>query len=303
MNSLVFACMATTDASQPEALLLAKSIRTFAGNYSQSPIWVLVPSSVILSTDTRNQFTALDVQIHSYHIDSQTIQFPFAGKVYASAAAEALAKGHTELLVWMDRGSIVLREPKQLLLQREKQLGCRPVDHLLIGSPYDNPLDDFWSEVYRSCGVSQANVFPMQTSADRIKIRPYINAGLLVVRPEINLVRLWRDTFHNLFRDQRFSDFYQQDFIYQIFTHQALLTGCILSILKRADIDILSHLVNYPLHMHEQYPPELRPKSINELVSLRYEEFFSDPAWQDKIQVDGALGDWLVEGVISLPKA
>lgn len=298
---MVFAYLTTADGAQSPGLMLAESIRSFAGDYSDAPIWVLVPQAVEeMPAENKDQFAALDVRLQAFEINGNALQFPFASKVYASAAAESLADGQSEILVWMDRGSLVIQEPRQMLLKRGKKLACRPVDHILIGSPYDQPLDPYWEFVYQSCGVKGDDIFPMITSADQIKIRPYINAGMLVVRPETGLLRKWRDTFQRLYQDSRLMDFYQQNRLYEIFTHQTILAGSILSTLNQAEIEELNHLVNYPLHMHAQYPPDLRPQSINELISLRYEDFFSNPAWQDQIQVDGSLKDWLAEKVIGL---
>ncbi len=298
---MIFACYVADQKDIPTALILAESIRSFAGDFSAVPIWLMMPQeSKQLSKNVRAKIDALDLKLHPFEIETQAAGFPFAGKVVASAAAESLALEQAVQLVWMDTISMVINSPDELLLNQGVLLGCRPVDHLLIGPRYDQPLNPYWDLVYQVCGVKQKNVFPMITSVDQIKIRPYINAGMLVVRPEEKLLRLWRDTFLDFYQDQRFLDFYQEDFIYQIFIHQAVLTGCILSTFTQAEINILPHLVNYPLHMHDQYPADLRPQSINELISLRYEDFFSDPAWQDQIQVDGLLKDWLVERVIGL---
>jgi len=57
----------------------------------------------------------------------------------------------------------------------------------------------------------------------------------------------------------------------------------------------LPYLVNYPLHMHSQYPADRRPKTLNEVISFRYERFFSKPDWQDVIRVEPPLKDWLTE--------
>jgi hypothetical protein len=298
MNEMVFACLAADNKDLLMAQLLGESIRTFAGDFSESPIWVLVPKT---SNDLTTHFAPkFDISIFPFEIDVQPFDFPFAAKVVASAAAEVRAINRASQLVWMDTGSMVINPPHELLLKEDVKLGCRPVDHLLIGSPFEAPIDDFWADVYLSCGVDLEHIFPMRTSADQIKIRPYINAGMLVVRPEHQLLRFWRDKFLEIYPDRRFLAYYRQDYLYQIFIHQAVLAGCILSHLQQDEIVELPHQVNYPLHMHTQFPANLRPQSINELVSIRYEDFFSHPAWQDQIQVDGPLKEWLEDRIASL---
>jgi hypothetical protein len=253
-----------------------------------------------LSQSVRAKIDTLGIKLHPFELNAQEAGFPFAGKVVASAAAESLALDQADQLVWMDTMSMVINPPDELVLNQGSLLGCRSVDHVLIGSPYEKPIDPFWESVFQSCGVTDDNIFPMITSADRVKIRPYINAGMLVVRPKHKLLQHWRDNFLAIYQNSRFMNLYDQKQLLKIFIHQAVLTDCILSTFTQAEINIFSHLVNYPLHMHSQYPADLRPQSINEFISLRYEDFFSDPAWQDQIQVDGSLKDWLAERVIGL---
>lgn len=298
MKRLTYAYLVSNKEDERKALIQAESIRTFTGSLSDNPIWVFIPKDVEkLSKQRRERFNSLKVDLYPFEIDPQTAKFPFAGKVVASAAAETLAGSKTSILVWMDCGSMVINEPGELLLERDKKLGCRPVDHLLIGPAYDKPLDTFWESIYKDCGVPQEALFPMTTSTDQIKMFPYINAGMLVVRPEKEILRLWRDTFLKIYLEPKYQDFYQTDRLYRIFIHQAVLAGCILGNLHQEEILELPHLVNYPLHMHTQYPIDRRPQSLNELVSFRYERFFTNPNWQDVILVKEPLKGWLEERV------
>jgi hypothetical protein len=298
MNRLIYAYLVADKGDEHKALIQAESIRTFAGKLAAAPIWVFLPNTVDhLSDHSRQRLNTLEVDLHTFEIDPQTAKFPFAGKVITSAAAETQAQGKTSLLVWMDCGSMVIREPRELLLDQDKVLGCRPVDHLLIGPPYDKPLDPFWEKIYADCGVDQDALFPMTTSTDQIEMYPYINAGMLVVRPEREILRTWRDTFLEIYLQPRYQDFYQGNRLYQIFIHQAVLAGSVLANLPQGEIIEFSHLVNYPLHMHTQYPADRRPQSLNELVSFRYEEFFADPNWQELIRVVEPLKSWLAERV------
>jgi hypothetical protein len=68
------------------------------------------------------------------------------------------------------------------------------------------------------------------------------------------------------------------------------MTGC-----QCSEIVELPHTVNYSLHMHAQYPPQLRASTLNQLVSCRYEGLFSKPDWQGLIQVEPPLLDWIEE--------
>jgi hypothetical protein len=298
MNRLIFACMASPGMAARQALLLAHSIRAFAGDLSGSPIWILVPEAAgDLSESDTNDLMALDARVIRFVVDPAALTFPFAGKVFAAAAAESLAAGEVDQLVWMDTGSIVAAEPRALLLDDRITLGYRPVDHRLIGSLIDQPLDAFWTLVYRVCQVSDTRVFPMTTSADESTIRPYFNAGMLVVRPEKGLLSAWRSRFESVYRLPEFEAFYKLHPLYQIFVHQAILAGELLSALVQREMVELPCHVNYPLHMHDQYPASRRPQTLNDLVSFRYEDFFSDPDWEQIIPAHEPLKSWLAEHV------
>ena len=208
MDKMIFACFVADQEDITKALILGESIRTFAGDYSAAPIWLMVPIGFQHpSKGVKARTEALKIELHPFSIVGEALGFPFAGKVVASAAAESLALKRAAQLVWMDTQSLVFNSPDDLLLEQGVLLGCRPVDHLLIGSPYEEPLSPFWDLVYQSCGVTEDDIFPMITSADQVKIRPYINAGLLVVRPEHKLLQHWSDTFLNIYQDSRFFDY------------------------------------------------------------------------------------------------
>ena len=115
----------------------------------------------------------------------------------------------------------------------------------------------------------------MTASVDHRVLRPYFNAGMLVVDPWRRLMRRWRDDFDQIYRLPEFKAFYEQDRRYAIFMHQAVLAGTILSMLRPAELAELPHLVNYPLHMHRDYPAALRPVRLNDVISVRYEELLA----------------------------
>lgn len=294
MHKMILACFAVGRKDAAKALLLAESVRTFAGDFSDIPFLLMMPEGSEQLTKQQDKNAAqLDVQLHSFELDPQAASFPFAGKVLASAAAETQADGTTTQLVWMDTAALVVNSLESLILEPGIRLGCRPVDHLLVGSPFNKPIDPFWEFVYQACGVSEEDIFPMVTSTDQVEMRPYINAGMLVVRPEDRLLRRWSDTFLGTYQDGQLRDFYAEKRLYKIFIHQAILAGCAIASYKGSEIQELPYRINYPLHMHVQYPPDLQPSSMNELVSFRYEGFFSKPDWQELIQVQPPLKDWL----------
>ncbi|KAA3662403.1 MAG: hypothetical protein DWQ04_13590 [Chloroflexi bacterium] len=296
---MIFAFMIYPGKLAWQTCLLAESIRTFAGNIANEPIWVLVPQSVeSLLAETRANLEAQQVRLIPFALDEAVVNFPFAAKVVAAAAAESVAMAESnDQLVWMDTDSLVVQEPADLRLTTMKQVGYRPVDHTLIGLLWDAPLDAFWELVYERCGVLAKRPFPMTGSVDRKRIRPYFNAGMLVTRPGSQLLQNWCNQFLQNHQDPAFTPFYEQHVLYRIFMHQAILTGTILAQFEQSELQLLPHLVNYPLHMHATYPRSRRPALLNDVITTRYDELLQAPNWRELIDIAEPLQSWLVARV------
>ncbi len=297
-DKLVFAATVYPDeASEKRVLLLVKSIRTFAGSLSQAPIWCFLQGTEGkgLSKTAKDRFQALNASIINLKKDAEISDFPFITKASAMAEAESVARGKTDILVWLDSDTVILQEPRKLILRKEKSLGCRPVHHINIGSRYEEPLGHFWTQIYRHCGVPEDRVFSMTTHIDGIRIRPYFNAGLLTLRPEKHLLQTWHDIFLKIYKNPEFQESYDKDKRYTIFMHQAVLTGVILSNLRRDEIEILPRTYNYPLHLHKEDITHLRTLRSGQLTTFRYEDFFKKPEWKKEIPAEEPLKEWISE--------
>ncbi len=280
--------------SEINALLFAGSVRSFAGSLSDTPIWFYVPERAEnLSEHAKDKFSELDVKLFPLDVSMDVAKFPFMGHAFAAAQAESDVGDEIDLLAWMATNTLVLREPEELILQRGTNLGYRPVHHTLVGSRYEEPLDVFWTEVYRYCNVPEDRVFPMVAHVDGVKIRPYFNAGCLVTRPRNSVFTTWRDSFLKHYREEAFQEFYKKDDLYAIFIHQAILSGVILSTLKTDTLQELPIDYNYPLHLYHEDATDNRPTRLDDVVTMRHEGFHSDPDWMDKMPVEDELKQWI----------
>jgi len=299
-DRLIFASSVSPDrASERRLLLLTESIRAFAGSLSQAPIWCFILGDERnLSETAKDRLSALNITFIHFESDAKIPRFPFMRKVFVSAQAESIAQGKTDLLVWLDSDTIVLQEPKGFVLQHGKSLGCRPVHHTLIGSRYNEPLDRFWMQIYRYCRVPEDRVFPMMTHVDGTLIRPYFNAGLLIVRPDKRLLRIWRDNFLETYKAADVQELYKKDERYAVFMHQAVLTGTVLSTLQTDEIDELPPTYNYPLHLYWEDVTDSRPSSLEEMITFRYEDFFESLEWRKKIPAKEQLKKWIAERLL-----
>jgi hypothetical protein len=296
---LVFASIVyPTKSSETNAMLLADSIRTFAGSLSRNPIVYFTPEHrEQLSSAAKDRLVSLNVKIIPFKIDLETLQFPLAADVLAAATAESTVYGQTDLLAWLGTNTIVLQEPEAFLLQKEKNLGYRPVHHTLVGSRYDTAIDEFWTLVYHDCKVPQDRIFPMETHIDGTRIRPYFNAGMLITRPHKRLLQTWSNIFFDSYQILPFRKFYEENDLYKIFIHQALLSGVILSKFETDELAELPSTYNYPLHLYTEDVTGHRPSFIEEVVTFRHESFYNDKEWMRKMPAKKQLRQWLADRI------
>jgi hypothetical protein len=238
---------------------------------------------------------ALRARIVPYAVEPEAASFPFGGKVTAAAEAEAQAAGKASVLVWLDADTLALQEPAGLLLSKDKSLACCPVHHRLIGAAWDEPLDIFWGLVYQYCHARDSMSFPVYTLVDDEKIRAYFNAGLLAVRPKKGLLRAWRDNFQRHYRREVFQVLYRQDERYAVFIHQAMLAATVLNLLRQEEIHVLDPRWNYPLHLHDKVVAANRARSLNDLITCRYEdpELLARGDWRTTVEIHPPLREWL----------
>ena len=111
------------------------------------------------------------------------------------------------------------QEPSEFLIPADRMLGYRPVHRKLIGVAWQGPLDPFWSLVYRICGVTGGHDFSMVTHCGE-KVRPYFDAGIIVVRPEHGLLTVRHRVFREAHLRSDFQEFYRENRLYAIFIHQ-----------------------------------------------------------------------------------
>jgi hypothetical protein len=299
VEPLTFACAAPSRGPgiRIHVPLFAASIRTFGGTLSDCPLWVFIPQSENeISEKITKKLLSLHATVIPFFTDPDAAKFPFAGYVRAAAAAESLAKEKTMFLAWMGLDTLIIREPTHFLLGEGKTVGYRPVHHTLIGSRYQEPLDPFWELIYQKCHVTEDKIFPMTPHVDSNTIRPYFNAGHLIVRPEKGVLQRWWEWFNQLYCNPCFKEYYTKDERYAIFMHQAVLTGVILSNTKRQQLQKLPFTYNYPLHLYHESPHDLQPQNINDLITVRYEQ----PHVFETIPFHNSFKSWLTEQLNSL---
>ncbi|HEQ98168.1 MAG TPA: hypothetical protein ENO22_02360 [candidate division Zixibacteria bacterium] len=297
-KAVIFGTFAESEHGLENALILAESIRTFGGKYKDAPVWVYVSQyTPEINEGLKDRFAELKVEIKSSQTPEDAAGFYYSSKVFASAMAEKEAEGLGRILVWMDDDTVILAEPSEFILSRGVEFGYKPVMHKLIGSSYAEPPDEFWSRIYDRLGIAESAMFPMMTVTDSIEIRPYFNAGILVVRPEREILRSWAEYYPLLYRDEYFQSLAENDDRIKIFLHQTALVGAALNNLKKDQMIELSEGVNYPVFFKEMFGAEHEYDDLNGVVTLRYDHYFRNPApdWQEKLRGPEEIISWLAD--------
>ncbi|MBL8968558.1 MAG: DJ-1/PfpI family protein [Spirochaetaceae bacterium] len=288
--------------AEREGLLLMESIRAFGGGLATAPILVAARDGGRgLAAGFLRALPALGAELVPYAADEEARALPFGEKPFAAAAVEARCRspvggGGAELLAWLDPDAFVVREPGEFLLPAGTDLAFRPVHHTLVGSRFEAPLDVYWTAIHEAVGGDPAAAFPMTATIDRAVLRPYFNAGCLALRPEIGLLAAWAAAFSRCLAQAKVTATLAADPRRGIFLHQAALTAAALARLPRAAMRELSFAYNYPLHLHGRCPPELRPRRLEDLFVLRYDEWGNWPGaedWRAVLSADEPRAAWL----------
>jgi hypothetical protein len=295
-HPVIFASYAGNGAQLHDAAIMTESVRDFGGRVKDAPIWIYAPEGLLKKQrDLVKKLVALGAQVKASEVPGGSRDVPSAGKVFAAAKAEGEANGASAVLVWMDNDTVVLKDPEDLLLAEGKSLGYRPVAYQNIGSLYADPPDALWSSLYRKLSVPTSALFPMKTAADGKTLRPYFDAGLLVVRPERGIMKKWAQSFSVLCGDPEFVEMCRKSERTSTFLYQAAFAGAILNLVHQGEMVELPGEYNYPLFFKELYGGDREFHTIDNVITLRHDVFFEKPAsgWAAKLKGPAGTISWL----------
>ena len=297
-QSIIFYSYADNSEELHYLVPMVESIRTFAGKYRDARIWIYLQPALREQEDSNiRELISYDVVIRDIEIPDEADWFFLSGLVFSAARAESEAEGKTDILVFLNYDTVILDEPNEFNLSAHQKFGYRPVMHKNIGLLFFEPVDSFWTEIYEKMNVDPSTLFPMVTPADGDTIHPYINAGLLVVRPEEEILRRWLEYYKKLYNDTLLRKMCEMDFRKRIFLHQTALTGAMLNHLNQDEMVKLSDHYNYPIFVREQFGSKKDFHDITNVVTFRHESYFSnpDPDWEKKLTGPEEKIEWIKE--------
>jgi hypothetical protein len=298
MNSallkLVFVLLVNSPLEEKQANILISSIREFGGIYANSPVYVFMSDTVNASCKT---IIASNITFIPLEISNTRPHYPFLNKVLACAKAEEILQGKTETLVWMDVDGLVLREPDEFILGKNKKIAIRPVNlRNNVGLPATGPTDPYWQKIYDYTGLKMKKVPVVETLVDTQSVRMYLNCAVFSIRPDREIFKEWKRIFLLLVDDQDYQSKSCITYNHKIFLHQAVLSAVISSRIKENQIQWFSQKAGYPLHHQCQLPHGQRATNLNQLESLIYENLWNVPnCIMSVIRVDEPLRTWLQE--------
>lgn len=247
----------------PHGELLIRSIRKNGGIYRDCPIFVMTPKhlKIVWCSEYANQL--------EYEVPEELRKLPFSDKMLAAAVFEKHIK---DSYIWMDVDSIVLQEPKEWALDNRYEIGLKAVDQRNIGCLFEMVITPFWKEIFKYYGVS-TDIFPLISTVGQEKIKPYFNAGMVVVKNHKNLFTSVASGMKDLLKNPIISEKIQTDVLHSIFFHQAVLSVSILAKYPKEHIYIMKDRINYPLHYRDQYPLCI---DFEKLETIRYDTYFEE---------------------------
>jgi hypothetical protein len=284
-----------------QSLMLLRSLRTFGGGFSDMPVWIFVPQEMPHDPKSDQELINLGAEIMSYPIQEPLKKFPFALKTFAAAEAEKLAEEQHALLAWHDRTGFICNPPHEFDLPKEKAIAFRPTDIANIGSPYSQYLTPFWQDIISTFDLKPDKFPPITTTIDQIELYLYVNAGLMVVRPEKKIFRTWAKNLEDTYDLPKFKTYYQQNSAYAIFMHQAALTAAVIQNTMPEERLILSDHYLFSVDNFFDYPNKSRPNTLDEIITGRFHDFFALENWESKVIASPKLITWFKEQLLAGP--
>jgi hypothetical protein len=265
--------LCTEPAIERQSLRLCRSIRRWAGAFSQSPIYSFGPRELGISADAAEEFRKLEVQ----HVEKRLNQVPeyaLANKPFAACFAEASIEA--DYLVWLDSDIVILNEPSALCYAGEAPMAAKPVTEANIGVPNldgDGPNERFWRRARWICDATEIRY--VCTSVDQLRIVEYYNSGVVSTRRGSGLFGRWASKFIQAGLERTFPS-------NPYFFEQAMLSATAAA--WSAPTVQLAEAYNYPARNHDRLPPERRLSSLDQIVAIH-----CPGAWDEQSE----RADWL----------
>jgi hypothetical protein len=251
-----------------QSLVLAQSIRTFAGKLRNAPIYSFQPrAGFAISPFTAEEFARLGVIHRNDVLNERYRDYPLANKPLVAAFAERAFS--EEFLVFVDSDKVFFQEPARLLLDPGIDVAVRPVDVKNVGT--DGKSDEnqgYWAQLAAEFQIP--SFCRVTTTVDRQQILGYWNSGLVSVRRSTGIFAAWKENFETALE------------LGMLPPKPYFLDQCVLAATIHAlgvAVAELPPSYNYPLHLQHRIAGPSRITSFRQMTSAHYHVLFEASNW------------------------
>jgi hypothetical protein len=294
MPSITFVICTEQGLLEPMSVVLVRSLRRFGGAFREAPVLSYQPRpGYEIAPKTLHALRQLGVTHLTEPLNEKHAHYPQGNKPPVCAHAERTVS--TEFIVFLDSDTVVLNEPRALLLPASYDIGLRPSDK--VGVATSGPTDRnyaYWHQLYQLLSVDPSLVGRVATTVDQQTIYAYYNSGVMSVRREAGIFRQWNDNYERVMT----SRLKPRQGVFH--TDQTTLAATLTQ--QQSAVEILPPTYNYPFHLHHNVPLATRIESLGQAPLLHYHKALHYPAGESTLM--SLAGDeqreWLEEQIAYL---
>jgi hypothetical protein len=274
-----------------QSILLAESIRKFAGSMKDTPIYSFHPrAGNPIALQTQKKFDQLGVIHEQIPLNVEFHDYYLANKPFVCAHAEQVIDA--DILVFLDSDKCIFQAPEAFFLPDGYNVGLRPEYGRGIGSCGKGDRNEvYWQTLYDLFEVQQE--IYVTTPIGNKRIRGYWNSGMVVVRRSAGIFSAWKENFIKVMH------LGIQPVQGNYMVEQSLLsiTVCALN----QSIYTLPSSYSYPLPLHNRLSKDCKIDLFDNIVSIHYFNMFFFDNWKSrlnqlkKIDLNSERYDWLYE--------
>ena len=292
-NPLGFVVVIEQGKLEDHVLLLVESLRLFAGQYKDSPIWVVQPRMGLgISSKTREALDRFGVKFISSNLNQKMRDYPFANTPYAASFVESLSRGLVSTLVYLDSDILCCGPPTELDIGDPIKLAIRPVDRVNIGIRKGISLPDYWKKVFSICNVDESKYWYVKTVSDQQMILAYFNNGVTAANPAYYIFENWKLNMEKVFEELHLSELPKTDFRVH-YLDQVVLAATILANLQMQEVDLLDIRYNYPLTEHYYLIKKNGNSPLRESIFIHYHWIFDQNFFIKELDINPIVKQWV----------
>jgi hypothetical protein len=170
-------------AIEPQGLLLAESIRRFAGRYAAAPVVAVNPRPHLpIARGSERRLAELGVRYVREPLNLTLSPYLAINRIVAGRWAERNVAA--EYIVLLDTDTLFVRPPSFA----RADVGVRPVDAkgATSAGPHD-PLDAYWSEMCALAGITPAALPYVTATVDGMRVRASYNGGFCIAKRSLGV--------------------------------------------------------------------------------------------------------------------